>query len=139
MPLIERVAGELGAIVSVDTYKPAVARAAIAAGRAGSSTTSAACATRELADVCAQTGAALVLMHTRAAPRERLQDPDLYGDVTAEVLAFLRERIELARRTRCRRRAADPRPGPGLRQDARADDRGCWPRSRACTSSGGRC
>ena len=34
MPLIERVAGELGALVSVDTYKPAVARAAIAAGAA---------------------------------------------------------------------------------------------------------
>ena len=44
VPLIERVAAELGAIVSVDTYKPAVARAAIAAGRR-SSTTSAACAT----------------------------------------------------------------------------------------------
>src|SRR5271167_3981097 len=32
VPLIERAAGELGAIVSVDTYKPAVAVAAIAAG-----------------------------------------------------------------------------------------------------------
>ena len=32
MPLVERVARELGALVSVDTYKPAVARAAIAAG-----------------------------------------------------------------------------------------------------------
>ena len=32
VPLVERVAGELGALVSVDTYKPAVARAAIAAG-----------------------------------------------------------------------------------------------------------
>jgi dihydropteroate synthase len=41
-------------------------------------------------------GAALVLMHTRAAPRERLQDPDLYGDIVGEVLAFLRERIALA-------------------------------------------
>ena len=35
-------------------------------------------------------------MHTRAAPRERVQDPDLYDDVTGEVLAFLHERIELA-------------------------------------------
>src|SRR5580700_11965032 len=30
VPLIERVAGELGALVSVDTYKPAVAHAAVA-------------------------------------------------------------------------------------------------------------
>jgi dihydropteroate synthase len=35
-------------------------------------------------------------MHTLAVPRERLQDPDLYDDVTGEVIAFLRERIELA-------------------------------------------
>src|SRR5205807_2259258 len=49
-----------------------------------------------LAEVCASTGAALVVMHTRAAPRERLHDRDLYGDITADVLAFLGERIELA-------------------------------------------
>jgi dihydropteroate synthase len=94
-PLVERVAGELGAVVSVDTYKPAVARAAIAAGAAIVNDVS---GLRDpaLAEVCAQTGAALVVMHTRAAPRERLQDPDLYGDIAADVLAFLRERIAVA-------------------------------------------
>jgi dihydropteroate synthase len=96
VPLVEAIAGELGALVSVDTYKPEVARAAIAAGARIVNDVS---GLRDpaLAEVCAQTGAALVLMHTRAAPRERLQDPDLYGDVTGEVLAFLRERIALAR------------------------------------------
>ena len=95
VPLIERVAGELGAIVSVDTYKPAVARAAIAAGATIVNDVS---ALRDpaLAEICAQTGAALVVMHTRAAPRERMQDPDLYGDIVSEVIAFLRERTELA-------------------------------------------
>jgi len=95
VPLVERVASELGAIVSVDTYKPAVARAAIAAGARIVNDVS---GLRDpaLAEVCAQTGAALVVMHTRAAPRERLQDADLYGDITEEVLAFLRERVALA-------------------------------------------
>ncbi len=94
-PLVEILAGELGALVSVDTYKPAVARAAIAAGARIVNDVS---GLRDpaLADVCAQTGAALVIMHTRAAPRERLQDPDLYGDIGTEVLAFLRERTALA-------------------------------------------
>jgi dihydropteroate synthase len=95
-PLIERVVGELGAIVSVDTYKPPVARAAIAAGAAIVNDVS---GLRDpgLAEVCAQTGAALVVMHTCAAPRQRMQDPDLYADdITGEVLIFLRERIELA-------------------------------------------
>jgi dihydropteroate synthase len=95
VPLIERIAGELGAIVSVDTYKPEVARAAIAAGASIVNDVSG-LRDPELASVCAQTGAALVLMHTRAAPRERLQDPDLYDDIVAEVLAFLRERMQLA-------------------------------------------
>jgi dihydropteroate synthase len=95
VPLVERIAGERGAIVSVDTYKPQVARAAIAAGASIVNDVS---GLRDpgLAEVCARTGAALVVVHTRAAPRQRLQDPDLYGDVTGEVLAFLRERIAAA-------------------------------------------
>jgi dihydropteroate synthase len=96
VPLIERVAGELGATVSVDTYKPPVARAAIAAGARIVNDVSG-LRDPELARVCAQTGAALVLMHTRAEPKQRLQDPDLYGDdVVGEVQAFLGERIEQA-------------------------------------------
>jgi dihydropteroate synthase len=95
VPLVERVAGTLGALVSVDTYKPAVARAAIAAGASIVNDVSG-LRDPELAEICAASGAALVLMHTRAAPRERLQDPELYDDITAEVLTFLRERIALA-------------------------------------------
>jgi dihydropteroate synthase len=95
VPLVESVAGELGALVSVDTYKPPVARAAIAAGARIVNDVS---GLRDpaLAEVCAQTGAALVVMHTRAAPRERMQDPALYGDITSEVLEFLRDRVGVA-------------------------------------------
>jgi dihydropteroate synthase len=94
-PLIERLAGELGAVVSVDTYKPEVARAALGAGARILNDVS---GLRDpaLADICAESGAALVLMHTSAPPRVRLQDPDLYGDVMGEVMEFLRERIDLA-------------------------------------------
>jgi dihydropteroate synthase len=95
VPLIERLTGEFGALVSVDTYKPAVARAAIAAGACIVNDVSG-LRDHELARVCAQSGAALVLMHTRAAPKQRLQDPDLYGDVVQDVLAFLSERMALA-------------------------------------------
>jgi dihydropteroate synthase len=111
VPLIERVAGELGAIVSVDTYKPAVARAAI---QAGASIVNDVSALRhsELADVCAQTGAALVVMHTRAAPKQRMQDPDLYADVTADALDFLRERISVAIAAGVTREQLIVDPGP---------------------------
>jgi dihydropteroate synthase len=95
VPLIEHVTGELGAIVSVDTYKPPVARAAIAAGATIVNDVSG-LRDPSLAEVCAQSGTALVLMHTLAAPKQRLQAPDLYGDVVGEVYAFLGERIEQA-------------------------------------------
>jgi dihydropteroate synthase len=96
VPLVRRLAGELGATVSVDTYKPAVADAAIAAGAVIVNDVS---GLRDpaLATVCARTGAALVLMHTRAAPKQRLQDAGLYEDVVADVLAFLAERMQVAR------------------------------------------
>jgi dihydropteroate synthase len=111
VPLIERVSGSLGALVSVDTYKPAVASAAIAAGARIVNDVSG-LRDPELAQVCARTGAALVLMHTRAAPRQRLQDPELYGDITAEVVSFLGERIERALAAGCSAEQLIVDPGP---------------------------
>jgi dihydropteroate synthase len=93
--LVARVAGELGASVSVDTYKPEVAETAIAAGATMVNDVS---GLRDpgLADLCARTGAALVLMHTRAAPKATLLDPGAYDDVVADVASFLRERMDVA-------------------------------------------
>ncbi len=95
VPVIGRVAGELGALVSVDTYKPEVARAAIDAGASIVNDISG-LLDPSLADVCAETGAGLILMHTRVAPKQKLLDPALDGRVVADVLSFLRERITLA-------------------------------------------
>ena len=95
VPVIEQVAGRLGARVSVDTYKPAVARAAIAAGASIVNDVSG-LRDPELANVCAETGAALVIMHTRVAPKRKLLDPSYDGRIVADVHDFLAERIELA-------------------------------------------
>ncbi|HWD11167.1 MAG TPA: dihydropteroate synthase [Solirubrobacteraceae bacterium] len=111
LPLIERVAGELGALVSVDTYKPAVASAAIAAGAKIVNDVS---GLRDpgLAEVCARSGAALVVMHTRAAPRERLQDPDLYADIVTEVTDFRAAAMARAIAAGCRPEQILLDPGP---------------------------
>jgi dihydropteroate synthase len=95
LPLIERVAGGLGALVSIDTYKPLVARAAIAAGAAIVNDVS---GLRDpgVAEVCAETGAGLVVMHTRAAPKQKLLDSSLDGRIVDDVRTFLAERIALA-------------------------------------------
>lgn len=95
VPLIRRVTSELDAVISVDTYKPEVAKAAIEAGAVIVNDVSG-LRDPELADVCAETGAGLVLMHTRVAPKQKLLDPDFYDDVAADVHRFLAERMELA-------------------------------------------
>ncbi len=95
VPVIQAVRSQLGARVSVDTYKPAVARAAIAAGASIVNDVSG-LRDPELADVCAQTGAGLVVMHTIAPPKQRLHDRALDGRIVAEVRRFLGDRIELA-------------------------------------------
>jgi dihydropteroate synthase len=111
VPLIEVAADELGAIVSVDTYRPEVARAAIAAG---------ACIVNDvsglrdpaLAQVCSEANAALVVMHTQAPPGQRLQQPGRYEDIAAEVLGFLRARIDLALAAGMRLEQLIVDPGP---------------------------
>jgi dihydropteroate synthase len=94
VPLIERIAA-LGARVSVDTYKPEVAEVAIAAGAVLVNDVS---GLRDpaMADLCARTGAGLVIMHTRVAPKGTLLDPDHYDDVVADVTGFLHERMAIA-------------------------------------------
>jgi dihydropteroate synthase len=93
VPLVERLVAD-GVVVSVDTWKPEVARAALDAGAAMINDVS---GLRDpaLADACAAAGAALVVMHTRAEPKVK-EFPD-YVDVAADVVEFVRERIELAR------------------------------------------
>ncbi len=93
VPLVERLAGE-GVLVSVDTWKPAVASAALESGAALINDVSG-LLDPGLADACAAAGGALVVMHTRARPKEKTFPH--YDDPLADVLAFLRERISLAR------------------------------------------
>lgn len=93
-PLIERLTAE-GVPVSVDTWKAGVARAALDAG-AGMLNDVSGLADPAFADLCAETGAALVVMHTRAAPKQE-HFADYGGDVAADVAAFLADRVALAR------------------------------------------
>jgi dihydropteroate synthase len=106
VPLVERLAAE-GIEVSVDTWKPAVARAALAAGATIVNDVSG-LADPELADVCAEARAALVITHTASAPKEKAFPG--YDDVGEEVVEFLRARIELAAARGVERIVLDPGP-----------------------------
>jgi len=109
--------------VSVDTYKPEVRPRGRDGGREDRQRRSAAYATRSWRAFCALSGAGLVVMHTAArATGNAARSPTLYEDVAAEVLEFLRERIEVALERGMRREQLIVDPGPGLRQDACSDD-----------------
>lgn len=86
--LIERVVRELGAVVSVDTYKPEVAAAAVAAGATIVNDISG-LADDELARVCARAGATLVLMHTPVAPKRQSLDDARVHDVRGRLCELM--------------------------------------------------
>jgi len=85
------LAGE-GLAVSVDTRKPAVMRAAIAAGAAMINDVTALTAPGALA-ACATGAVGVCLMHMRGDPASMQQAP-AYGDVAGEVRAFLLQRAQ---------------------------------------------
>jgi dihydropteroate synthase len=111
VPLIERVAGELDCAISVDTYKPSVAEAALAAGAHIVNDVSG-LRDPQLADVCARSGAALVIMHTRAKPKEKLLDRSMDGRMLDDVVEFLSERLEFAVERGVARDSTILDPGP---------------------------
>lgn len=98
VPLVAELTADLGSAadstpISVETWRPAVARAAIGAGASIINDVSG-LADLALADLAAETGTGLVVMHTRARPKEE-RSPD-YADPVADVLGFLNERCEAA-------------------------------------------
>lgn len=96
LPVLEGiVATRPDALISVDTYRAEVVRRVLDAGVAIVNDVSC-LRDPDVARACADADAGLVVMHTKAAPKQRYQDPDAYDDVTAEVTATLRDRLALA-------------------------------------------
>lgn len=85
---------ERGVVVSIDTTKPLVAEAAIAA-RAHIVNDVTALSDPDMAVVCADAGVGVVLMHMQGDPKTMQIDPR-YKNVVAEVAGFLEERAGLA-------------------------------------------
>ena len=91
IPVIERLARETSLPISIDTSKPAVMRAAVAAG-AGMINDVYALRRDGALDAAAALGVPVVLMHMQGEPRG-MQAAPIYDDVVAEVHRFLAERI----------------------------------------------
>jgi dihydropteroate synthase len=94
IPLIAELQKQPRCLISIDTRKADVARAAVAAGADIINDVSA-LADPGMAAVAAETGAGLVLMHMMGTP-ETMQNHPQYADVVSDVRNFLEERIAFA-------------------------------------------
>jgi len=94
MPVIEGLAGKTDAVLSIDTRKPEVVRAAVGAGAAIWNDVSALAYDGASIETAVALQCRIVLMHAQGDPCI-MQDNPHYEDVVAEVLAFLAARIEL--------------------------------------------
>jgi len=117
LPLVEALAARLDAVISVDTMKPAVMRAACAAGAALINDVNALRAPGAL-QVLVDSGAAVCLMHMRGEPRSMQQAPH-YDDVVGEVCAFLRMRVDACVTAGIDRARLCVDPGFGFGKDLR--------------------
>ena len=117
VPVIEVLAGELRARISIDTVKPEVAAAGLAAG--ASIVNDVRCAEEPgLAEAAAAAGADYVIMHNRR--RGEVQPPNTsYGDVVREVLAELLVAAERVERAGVPRASVWLDPGLGFAKTAR--------------------
>jgi dihydropteroate synthase len=94
-PLVERLAQRIDTPISIDTRKEKVARAALASGARIVNDISGLRSDPGIAELCAATGATLILGHMRGTP-ESMQIAPRYDDVLAEVARELESSVEIA-------------------------------------------
>jgi dihydropteroate synthase len=95
IPLVTALRAQSAIPISIDTMKPQVARAAVAAGATIWNDVTALTHSPDAPAVAAELGCEVMLMHMQGAPRTMQSEPR-YDDVVAEVTAFLAARAEAA-------------------------------------------
>jgi dihydropteroate synthase len=111
VPVIASLRAATRAPISIDTMKPAVARAAFGVGASIWNDVTA-LAGPSARDTAAALGGPVILMHMQGDPRNMQNDPH-YEDVVLEVLAFLRARADAAAKVGVKEIWVDPGIGFG--------------------------
>ncbi len=93
VPVVAALRAEWDGLISIDTTKASVAKAALAAGADIVNDVSGLLADAEMAEICAASGCGVVVMHMQGSP-QTMQAAPRYADVVAEVKAFFAERFE---------------------------------------------
>jgi dihydropteroate synthase len=113
VPVIAAIRAQSDVPISIDSMKPAVARAAVAAGAGIWNDVTALSWAPESLDMAAELGCEVILMHMRGEPRTMQRDPR-YDDVVGEVAAWLVGRVDAAIAAGVRREAIRLDPGVGF-------------------------
>lgn len=95
LPVVRGLSSQTAAVISIDTRRPAVARAAVEAGASIWNDVSALTFAPESLSTAAMLPCRVVLMHAQGDPKT-MQDDPRYDDVVAEVKGFLADRIAAA-------------------------------------------
>ena len=117
LPVVERLAREVKVPLSIDTYKAAVAREALARGATIINDVSGLQYDLALGEVAASSGAALILMHMRGRS-SGMYDHAAYADAARDVASELEAAIERAVRAGVSREAVIVDPGLGFAKHA---------------------
>src|ERR1041384_2414896 len=117
VPVIEEIAKQPDAIISIDTTKSEVARAALAAGAEIVNDVSALRFDLYIADEAARAGAGLILMHSRGTPATMQRLPPA-PDICHEVATSLRRSLAMAERRGVARAQVVLDPGIGFGKTA---------------------
>lgn len=94
LPVVEAIRSRSDVVISVDTYRPAVAEAVLDGG-ADVINDVMGLRVPGLVEVVADRGATVVVAHSRAEPHQHLRAPR-YDDVVADVVAYLEDRVAAA-------------------------------------------
>ena len=117
LPVIEGLAARAAVPISIDTYRARTAREAVAAGATLINDISGFQFDPGLPRAAAETGAAVILMHTRGRSRE-MYERAVYSDVVAEVRRELDEAVARAEAGGVRRESIILDPGFGFAKRA---------------------
>lgn len=119
IPAVEALRRRTDVPISVDTFKPGVARRAVEAG-ADIINSIGGFGDPEMRRVAAETGAVAVVMHIRLQPR--VADPNpVYSDVVEDVRSFLQQRVDLCLSDGIAPDRIVIDPGPGFGKTAEQD------------------
>ncbi len=113
LPVIKGLATQTTAVLSIDTRKPAVARACVEAGASIWNDVSALGFSEDSLSVAASLDCRIVLMHAQGDPKT-MQNRPAYGDVVAEVRSELARRIDACEQGGIKRARIIADPGIGF-------------------------